>query len=286
MSQHALAPGYLAVAEAAAGAEPGADGLAYSAVADDSAAMYTQEDSDAYADVDEEELHDRHVPRLHHGGARATDPYAVLRGDERHDYFHCRRCGTGDFAGVQYSAVGEFPAQPSQNVVAPPGMSGPAAEGAGAGATRTCPCPAPAPVAAPVPVPVRVPSPAPVPAPMPIPFLPPRHRRRYRPSPTDPGPPLLGPPESPWGGEHDDVAGATAAGRIGATVAAAGGQASGVVTTAAALAVTAADKSGLRMATGAGLGNVEVSKTGGAIRVAPARPRGNSAIPQCTGSAW
>src|ERR1700751_2985534 len=41
VSQHAFAPGYLAVAESvAAGAEPGADALAYSAVADDSAAVY------------------------------------------------------------------------------------------------------------------------------------------------------------------------------------------------------------------------------------------------------
>ncbi len=35
--------------------EPGADALAYSAVADDSAAVYTQGGPDAYADVDEEE---------------------------------------------------------------------------------------------------------------------------------------------------------------------------------------------------------------------------------------
>ena len=56
VSQHALAPGYLAVAEAAAGAEPGADALAYSAVADDSAAIYTQEGPDAYADVEEEDF--------------------------------------------------------------------------------------------------------------------------------------------------------------------------------------------------------------------------------------
>src|SRR5271169_4863302 len=56
VSQHALAPGYLAVAEAAAGVEPGADALAYSAVADDSAAIYTQEAPDAYADADHEEF--------------------------------------------------------------------------------------------------------------------------------------------------------------------------------------------------------------------------------------
>ncbi len=56
VSQHALAPGYLAVAEAAAGVEPGADALAYSAVADDSAAVYTQEGPDAYTDVDEEDF--------------------------------------------------------------------------------------------------------------------------------------------------------------------------------------------------------------------------------------
>src|SRR5271170_3619244 len=56
VSQHAVEPGYLAVADAAAGAEPGADALAYSAVADDSAAVYTQEAPDAYADADHEEF--------------------------------------------------------------------------------------------------------------------------------------------------------------------------------------------------------------------------------------
>ncbi|MGB6209113.1 MAG: hypothetical protein WBF82_19410, partial [Mycobacterium sp.] len=56
VSQHALAPGYLAVADAAAGVEPGAEALAYSAVTDDSAAVYTQGGPDAYADVDEEDF--------------------------------------------------------------------------------------------------------------------------------------------------------------------------------------------------------------------------------------
>src|SRR5271156_900351 len=55
VSQHAVEPGYLAMADAAAGAEPGAEALAYSAVADDSAAVYTQEGPGAYADVDEGE---------------------------------------------------------------------------------------------------------------------------------------------------------------------------------------------------------------------------------------
>ncbi|MDT5144408.1 MAG: hypothetical protein QOI79_3775, partial [Mycobacterium sp.] len=50
VGQHAVAPGYLAVAEAVAGAEPGADGLAYSALADDSAAVYTQVGPDGYVD--------------------------------------------------------------------------------------------------------------------------------------------------------------------------------------------------------------------------------------------
>ena len=53
MSQHAHAPGYLAVAEAVPGGEPGADALAYSAVADDSAAVYTQLGPDAYVADDE-----------------------------------------------------------------------------------------------------------------------------------------------------------------------------------------------------------------------------------------
>ncbi|MGA8328800.1 MAG: hypothetical protein WB777_05845, partial [Mycobacterium sp.] len=47
VSPHVHDPGYLAVAEVAA-AEPGGDALAYSAVADDSAAVYTQMGPDAY----------------------------------------------------------------------------------------------------------------------------------------------------------------------------------------------------------------------------------------------
>src|SRR6202012_2647027 len=55
VSQHAHAPGYLAVAEAVPSGEPGAEALAYSAVADDSAAVYTQLGPDAYAAEDERE---------------------------------------------------------------------------------------------------------------------------------------------------------------------------------------------------------------------------------------
>ncbi|MGA9491695.1 MAG: hypothetical protein WBV80_15790, partial [Mycobacterium sp.] len=51
VSPHVHEPGYLAVAEAFA-AEPREDGLAYSAVADDSAAVYTQMGADAYAGED------------------------------------------------------------------------------------------------------------------------------------------------------------------------------------------------------------------------------------------
>ena len=53
VSQHVHAPGYLAVAEAVPSGEPGAEALAYSAVADDSAAIYTQLGPDAYAADDE-----------------------------------------------------------------------------------------------------------------------------------------------------------------------------------------------------------------------------------------
>src|ERR1700723_172482 len=53
VSQHAHAPGYLAVAEAVPSGEPGAEALAYSAVADDSAAVYTQLGPDAYPADDE-----------------------------------------------------------------------------------------------------------------------------------------------------------------------------------------------------------------------------------------
>ena len=106
-------PGYLAVAEAVPAAEPGAEALAYSAVADDSAAVYTQVGPDAYADDDEaEDFTTGMYPDFGRLEAGTRKSHTVFGGDERVDHFCCRRYGTGDFAGVQYPTVGQFAAQP------------------------------------------------------------------------------------------------------------------------------------------------------------------------------
>ena len=113
VSQHVVELGYLAVADAAAGAQPGADALAYSAVADDSAAVYTQEGPDAYADVDEgEDFTTGMYPDFGLLEAEAPKSHTVFGGNECVDHFCCRRYGTGGFAGVQHPTVGQFAAQP------------------------------------------------------------------------------------------------------------------------------------------------------------------------------
>jgi len=207
VSQHALAPGYLAVAELAAGGEPGADALAYSAVADDSAAIYTQEGPDAYADVDEEENFKT--------GMYPDFGMGALGQPSRTPFLAAMSVVVIFTVGVVALVVSlAFSIRPSvssrpslsQNVVAPRHVPAPAPKALVPAPPAPAPIPAPAPVAAPAPVhvpaPVRAPMPAPVPilvpAPAPVappPIIPPIIPRIL-------GPPLLGPPESPWGGDH------------------------------------------------------------------------------------
>ncbi len=212
VSQHALAPGYLAVAEAAAGGEPGADGLAYSAVADDSAAVYTQEGPDAYADADEDEDFTT--------GMYPDFDAAAFGQPSRTPFLAAISVIVIFVVGVVALVISlAFSIRPSvssrpslsQNVVTPARqIPAPLPKAQVSAPPAPAPAPAPAPVAAPAPVhaaapapaPVRVPAPAPAPLPIPMPapapppLIPPLIPRLI-------GPPVLGPPESPWGGEHE-----------------------------------------------------------------------------------
>ena len=110
VSQHVNSPGYLAVAEAAVpSAEAGADALAYSAVADDSAAVYTQLGPDAYEHEDFTTGMYPDFGRLEH---EPESSQTIFRRHGRADHFRRRRDGAGDFAGVQHPAVGLHAAQP------------------------------------------------------------------------------------------------------------------------------------------------------------------------------
>jgi uncharacterized membrane protein YgcG len=207
VSQHALAPGYLAVAEAAAGAEPGADALAYSAVADDSAAVYTQEGPDAYANADEEEdfttgMFPDFAPAAF-GQPTRTPFFAAI------SVMIIFTVGVVTLViSLAFSIRPSVSSRPSlsQNVLAPARqVPAPLPKALVPVTPAPAPVQAPAPVAAPAPihaaapapapVPVRVPAPARLPAPAPVappPLIPPLLPR------------LFGPPESPWGGDHDD----------------------------------------------------------------------------------
>jgi uncharacterized membrane protein YgcG len=210
VSQHALAPGYLAVAEAAAGVEPEADALAYSAVADDSAAAYTQEGPDGYADVEEEDFTTGMYPDF---------TMVALERPPRTPFFAAMSVMIIFTVGVVALVISlAFSIRPSvssrpslaQNVVAPRHVAAPAPQALVPVQPAPAPVPAPAAVAAPAPVraaaplpaPIRAPAPVPIPAPLiplpapaPPPLIPPILPRIF-------GPPLLGPPESPWGGDH------------------------------------------------------------------------------------
>jgi len=218
VSQHALAPGYLAVAEAAAGVEPGADALAYSAVADDSAAIYTDEGPDAYADVDEEDFTTGMYPDFTMAGLEQPTRTPFLAAMSVMIIFTVGVVAL--VISLAFSIRPSVSSRPSlsQNVVAPARhipAPAPAPKAlvpvhpAPAPAPATAPVAAPAPVhaAAPAPVPVRVPAPAPVPAPLPIPLPAPAPPPLIPPIiPRILGPPLLGPPGGPWGGgdDHDE----------------------------------------------------------------------------------
>jgi uncharacterized membrane protein YgcG len=207
VSPHASAPGYLAVAEAVPGGESGADALAYSAVADDSAAVYTQLGPDAYVADDE---HQDFTTGMYPDFDRLDENEHV----SRTPFLAAMSVLVIFVAGVMALVISlAFSIRPSassrpslsHNVVAPARLA-PLPEAPPAPAPAAAPMRAPAPVAAPAPVhaaapaPVRIPgpAPAPIPFPAPAPII----------APILPGllPPLLGPPlappppdRGPWG---------------------------------------------------------------------------------------
>ena len=210
VSQHVDAPGYLAVAEAAVpSAEAGADALAYSAVADDSAAVYTQLGPDAYAGVDEHE--DFTTGMYPDFGRLEHEP------ETRKPFFVAMGVLIIFVAGVMGLVISlAFSIRPSaytrpslsHNVIAPARIPAPAP--AAPPVPAAAPVQAPAPAApgtdsrgrsgpgaaagfAPAPPPVFAPAPAPPPAivPIPIPL-----------GPILPGIPGLAPPPPAWGGPH------------------------------------------------------------------------------------
>ena len=181
VSQHAHAPGYLAVAEAVPSGEPGADALAYSAVADDSAAVYTQLGPDAYVADDE-----------HHDFTTGMYPdFSQLEEHEhvsRTPFLAAMSVLIIFVAGVMALVISlAFSIRPSassrpslsHNVVAParlaPLPAPPAPVPAAAPVQAPAPAAAPAPVHAAAPAPVRIPGPAPAPAPIPFPAPRPDH---------------------------------------------------------------------------------------------------------------
>src|SRR5271154_4906859 len=204
VSQHVHAPGYLAVAEAVPSGEPGAEALAYSAVADDSAAVYTQLGPDAYAADDE---HQDFTTGMYPDFSQLEEHEHV----SRTPFLAAMSVLIIFVAGVMALVISlAFSIRPtassrpslSHNVVAPARLAPlPAPAPAAAPVQAPAPAAAPVPVHAAAPAPVRIPGPAPVPAPMPFP----------RPAPIMPPilpgllPPLLGPPppdRGPWG--HGD----------------------------------------------------------------------------------
>jgi uncharacterized membrane protein YgcG len=201
VSQHAHAPGYLAVAEAVPSGEPGDDALAYSAVADDSAAVYTQLGPDAYVADDE---HQDFTTGMYPDFGQLEEREHV----SRTPFLAAMSVLIIFVAGVMALVISlAFSIRPSassrpslsHNVVAPARLAPlPAPPPAPAPAAAPVQAPAPAPVRAVAPAPVRIPGPAPAPAPVaPPPII----------APILPGllPPLFGPPppdRGPWG--HGD----------------------------------------------------------------------------------
>jgi hypothetical protein len=211
VSQHAHAPGYLAVAEAVPSGEPGADALAYSAVADDSAAVYTQLGPDAYAADDE---HQDFTTGMYPDFGQLEESEHV----SRTPFLAALSVLIIFVAGVMALVISlAFSIRPSassrpslsHNVVAPARLA-PLPAPAPAAAPVQAPAAAPAPVHAAAPAPVRIPGPAPAPAPIPFPAPAPVGPPPII-APILPGllPPLFGPPlappppdRGPWG--HGD----------------------------------------------------------------------------------
>ena len=215
VSQHAHAPGYLAVAEAVPSGEPGAEALAYSAVADDSAAVYTQLGPDAYPADDE---HQDFTTGMYPDFGQLEEGEHV----SRTPFLAALSVLIIFVAGVMALVISlAFSIRPSassrpslsHNVVAPARLAPlPAPTPAPAAAPVQAPAPAaaPAPVHAAAPAPVRIPGPAPAPAPIPFPAPAPVGPPPII-APILPGllPPLFGPPlappppdRGPWG--HGD----------------------------------------------------------------------------------
>jgi hypothetical protein len=209
VSPHVHEPGYLAVAEAIA-AEPRGDALAYSALADDSAAVYTQMGSDAYV-ADEQDFTTGMYPDFgameheHVGRVPFLTAMSVLI-----------IFVTGVMALVISLAFSIRPTASSRpslshNVLAPARVVPKAQVPVAAPVQPPAPVHAPAPAAAPAPAPAPVfiphpgPAPAPAfvpgpaPAPLPIPGLPPLIPNLLPPPAF--GPPA-GPGPGPWGGGH------------------------------------------------------------------------------------
>jgi hypothetical protein len=197
VSQHAHAPGYLAVAEAAVPhPDAGADALAYSAVADDSAAVYTQMGSDAYEPEDFTTGMYPDFDRLAQEHESRT-PFLVAMSVLL--IFVTGVMGLVISLAFSIRPSANTRASLSHNVIAPARVPAPAP------ARVVPPAPAPAPAAAPAPIHAAVPAPAPprvfAPAPAPPPV--------FAPAPAPPPiapiippilPGLLSPPG--WGPPH------------------------------------------------------------------------------------
>jgi hypothetical protein len=212
VSQHVDTPGYLAVAEAAVpSADAGADALAYSAVADDSAAVYTQLGPDAYAGVDEHE--DFTTGMYPDFGRLEHEP------ETRKPFFVAMGVLIIFIAGVMGLVISlAFSIRPSaytrpslsHNVIAPARIPAPAPAAPPAPVPAAAPVQAPVPAAAPAPIHAAVPAPAPPPVFAPAPAPPPAFVPIPAPIPILPGipglfpPPLFGPPPPErgpgWGG--------------------------------------------------------------------------------------
>jgi uncharacterized membrane protein YgcG len=218
VGQYAHEPGYLAVAEAVA-AEPRGDALAYSAVADDSAAVYTQMGHDAYAGEEHDfttgmypdfsQMEHEHVSRTPFLAAMSVliifvaGVMALVI-----SLAFSIRPSASSRPSLSHNVVAParvLPAPLPRAQVASPPVAAPVPVQAPAPRAFPAPRPAPAFVPGPAPAPAFVPGPAPLPAPIPIPapiFLPPL-------IPNLLPPPVFGPPQGPgpWGGDHGDRGG-------------------------------------------------------------------------------
>jgi hypothetical protein len=209
VSQHVHDPGYLAVAEAAVPhPEAGADALAYSAVADDSAAVYTQLGPDAYEPED-------FTTGMYPDFSRLQQEH-----ESRRPFFVAMSVLLIFVTGVMGLVISlAFSIRPSastrpslsHNVIAPARI--PAPLPAAPPVPAAVPVQIPAPAAVPAPIHAAVPAPAPppifAPAPAPPPVFAPAPPPAFVPAPIPipigpilPGIPGLAPPPPAWGGPH------------------------------------------------------------------------------------